>query len=657
MLGRTATRGRPRVVAACLAALALAAASPAAAVAASDGQVAAAVDGAVAWLRAQQAPDGSLGPDHGLDPAWALLGLAGAGVHAADLRAAPADASAQDYYATLWAGADDGAWAALGSTPSAADYERAILLAGAAGVDPLRLSAQQNLLAKLAGSYVDGWFTSTRSVFNHTVFGLLALERLPVGAGLVERTALVVEGNQHDDGGFASVPAGDADARATPGSVDATGAALAGLCGAGRTLADPSVAAAVAFLRAQAPGAGGVDGASWALDGLAACGLRRGAVGWSAGDEAAVDWLLGAQLASGPDAGAWTTGGSANAYATQNALRALADPGFATAPPPRANPGDPLLRAVPVVADGTPVPVALAIDPGLGDARLCSTTAPSGASLTAVLAAAVPASSPPGCVHDATVDGGVVTAIDGAVAAPGGGWRVSLGGAPEQAAGTQAVGFGDVVALRLQDPLPLAFDPATLDFGTQPVGLLGAPRPVTLTNGGGSGFAVTRLRVAGADAGDFVVSSEACVGETLAPGAGCEARVRFAPGAPGARSATLVAEHDGPGAAPGLVLLGAGAGVASGPPGAPGAAGGVGAAGGRGADGSAGPLGAPGRRGTAGPRGVRGRVGRPPRISCRMTGRAVRTVVCVLNLGRGAARMRVVLRLAVPSPRSPRRTR
>ncbi len=646
--------GRTIAVAACLAALAWSAAPAAAA---TDGQIDTAVDGAVAWLRAQQAPDGSLGPNHGLDPAWALLGLAGAGVHAADVRVASGDASAQDYYATLWAGSDDGAWAALGGAPSAADYERAILLAGVAGVDPRRLSAQQNLLAKLAGSYVDGWFTSTRSVFNHTLFGLLALERLPVGAGLVERTARIVEANQHDDGGYTSVPATDAATRATPGNVDATGAALAGLCGAGRTLADPSVAGAVAFLRAGGPGAGGVDGASWALDGLAACGLRRGAAGWLPGDEAAVDWLLGAQLTSGPGAGAWAPNGGADAYATQNALRALADPGFAAPPPPRANPGDPLLRAVPIVADGTPVPVALAIDPGLGDARLCSTTAPSGASLTAVLAAAQAASSPPGCVHDVAVDGGVVTAIDGAVAAPGGGWRVSLDGAPEQAAGTQAVGFGDVVALRLQDPLPLAFDPAALDFGTQPVGLLGAPRAVTLANGGADDFSVTRLRIAGTDAADFVVSSQACVGETLAPGAGCEARVRFAPGASGARTATLVAEHDGPGAAPGLVLLGDGGAATAGPPGPAGAPGAVGAAGAAGTSTAAGPLGAAGATGLAGRRGARGRVGRPARISCRIAGRVARRLVCVLSFGRRAARKRVALRLAVPSPRSPRRTR
>ena len=326
-----------------------------------------------------------MAPSTALDPAWALLGLASAGVHAADLRTAPGAPSAQDHYAALWAGADDGAWSTAGGAPAATDYERAILLAEAAGIDPLRLSAQQNLLAKLAASYRDGYFSSKTSIFNHTLFGLLALERVPVPPGLVERTALIVEANQHADGGYTSFPVTGPGTFNAPGDIDSTGAALAGLCGAGRTLADPAVAGAVAFLRDQrAPSGalGSVDGASWALGGLAACGLRRGAPGWTVADETTVDWLLSRQLTTGPDAGAWGTGGVANQYATQAALQALAGPGFFAQPPPRVNPGDPLLRPPATVPDGTLVPVVLAVDPGFGAARLCSTTAAAGASLS-----------------------------------------------------------------------------------------------------------------------------------------------------------------------------------------------------------------------------------------------------------------------------------
>ncbi len=576
-------------------------------------------------------------------------------------------------------------------------------------------------MAKLAARYRDGWFTSKTSVFNHTIFGLLALERVPVPAGLVERTTQIVEANRHADGGYTSYPVTGPATYANPANVDSTGAALAGLCGAGRTLADASVSAAVAFLRSHSLGLGDVDAAGWALGGMAACGLHRGGPGWTGGDEATIDWLLGGQLTGGPDAGAWGVNGVANPYATQNALHALADPGFFAAPPPRANPVDPLLRAPATVADGTPVPVVLAIDPGFGNAHLCSTTALAGASLTDVLAAAGIASAPPGCVSDVVAEGGAIVRVDGAVAAPGGGWKVSLGGAPEQPAGTQAVPYGAVVGLRLEDPLPLTFDPAMLDFGAQSVGLLSAVRPVVLTNRGTTVVTVERLHLGGTDAGDFMLASQTCVGETLAPGATCEASVRFSPGAPGARWATLAAEHDGAGAAPAVALAGSGGSLPQGPPGDPGMPGTGGVVGPLRPTGSAGAAGAAGSSGRAGRRGGRGPAGRNARVTCRLVDSHAQMLTCnvrrvvstrrsraaiavrlvhggltfargtirrpgrahgdgggacarrklaclqltrrltrgsyVLILGHGGARVRVAVRLLAPSPTHPRRTR
>ncbi|HMJ04120.1 MAG TPA: choice-of-anchor D domain-containing protein [Conexibacter sp.] len=665
----TPVHGRHIAVAAWLATLALVLCAPAAH-AATDQQVDDAVELAVGWLRSTQAPDGSLGPNGGLDPAWALLGLAGADVHAADLRTAPGAPSAQDYYATLWAGSDDDAWSALGSA-SAADYERAILLAEAAGIDPRRIAPQQNLVAKLAGFYRDGYFTSKTSVFNHTLFGLLALERLPVPPGLVARTASIVEQHQHTDGGYASYPVTDQVTYEAPSNVDSTGAALAGLCGAGRTLADPSVAGAVTFLRAErAPSGalGNIDAASWALDGMGACGLRRGAPGWTAADETTIDWLLTEQATAGPDAGAWAPGGTPNRYTTATALQALVNPGFSATPPPRLVPGDPLLRPPATVPDGASVPVVLAIDGGLGTARLCRTSAPAGASLTAVLSAAQTSSAPAGCVSDVVVDGGAVVRIDGAVGAPGGGWRLSLDAAAEQPAGTQPVPFGALVALRLDDPLPLTFEPAALDFGEQPIGLLGAPRAVTLTNRDAHDVTVERLRLGGAHAADFALASQSCVGGTLAPGAACSASLRFAPGAAGARSATLEAEHDGDGPAPALVLAGSGGLLPTGPPGvggAPGAGGPGGGAGGAGPIGVAGSVGAPGGAGARGPRGAAGRDGR---VVCRLVGRRARRLACNLRLRNAAharrkarsallVRRALARRAAISPSESPRRTR
>jgi hypothetical protein len=486
----------PRVAAclatlACVAALALACVPVA--TAATDQQVDAAVASAADWLAGRQLADGSFGPNNGLDPAWALLGLAGAGRHAADLRVGGAGGgsgapSAQDGQLAIWTAADASGWWAF-ANEQATDWERAILEAHAAGLQPTRLSASRNLLAGLAAYYRDGWFTSSRSLFNHTLFGLLALSALPVPQPLLDRTAAILDANQHDDGGWTSFPSADPATQAGPGDVDSTGAALAALCGAGRTAADPVVADGIAFLRGRrAPNGaiGSTSSTSWALDGMGACGLRHGAAGWTAGDEQTVDWLLAGQLASGPDAGAWGTPGNADAAATQDALRALASPAFVVDPPVRANPLDPQVRLAPVVAAGTVVPVVSVIDRGRGDARLCATQAPVDATVVAVLEAARAASQPPGCVTALGVDGGLVSSIDGGAGTPAGGWRASLDGGAESAAGQQAVPFGAVLSLRLEDPAPVAppAGPPGLPGGPGPVGAagpagaIGAPGPV-----------------------------------------------------------------------------------------------------------------------------------------------------------------------------------
>jgi hypothetical protein len=610
------------LVAACLATLGgVAALVPAHAAAATDQQVSAAVASAADWLAARQLPDGSFGANSGLDPAWALIALAAAGRHAGDLRPAglAGAPSAQDAQLTIWTAADPSDWLA-GGVAQATDWERAILEAHAAGVQPTRLSATRNLLAGLAPFWVDGWFTSTRSLLNHTLFGLLALDALPVPQALRERVAAVVEANQHDDGGWTSFPATDPATQASASDVDSTGAALAALCGAGRTLADPAVAAGVAFLRAaRAPGGmiGNVSSTGWALDGMGACGLRRGSSAWTAGDESTIDALLAGQLASGPDAGAWGTPGHPDPYATADALRALAAAAFLVDPPARADAGDPLVRPAPAVPAGTLVPVALVLDAGDGTPRLCATQAAVGASVAAVLEAARAASQPTGCLSSLVVDDGAVASIDGRAGLSGGGWRARLDGAAESAAGPQAVPFGAVLSLRLADPAPIAFDHAALDAGAVAVGLLGRASVATLTNASDAPLRVGALRIEGADAGDFFVGGDDCAGETLAPDAACAVGVRFAPGAAGARAAVLHAEVDGA-PDPVLALRGEGVALPPGPAGVVGDSGVVGAAGAPGHSGIAGPAGPRGRRGS------RGAAARRRTISCRIERRQLR---------------------------------
>ena len=125
-------------------------------------------------------------------------------------------------------------------------------------------------------------------------------------------------------------------------------------------------------------------------------------------------------------------------------MRALAGEAFSADPPRRAAAAaDPRFRAVPAVADGTPTPHVLAIDDGAGDVRLCSVTAPAGAALATLLAAAP-------CVTSFVASGGVVTTIDGRRSD----WRLRLNRTPEQSASeARAIAFGDMVGLRASSRL------------------------------------------------------------------------------------------------------------------------------------------------------------------------------------------------------------
>lgn len=465
---------------------------PSAAVAATPTQIDDARGRAATWLAQRQQPTGSLGSSRGLDAAWALLGLAGQGTHAADLRpggdgAAP---SAQDFYATLWAAGDDGAWSSSG-TPQATDYARTILIARAAGIDPTRVGPVQNLPAKLARFWRGGYFQSRTALLNQTIFGLIALQQVDaVPPALIERLARNVEAAQHVNGGYSfvtaetqpTVPGGPPPLSSPSNDLDFTGAAIAALCGAGRTTADPSVADAIAFLQTKrlASGAfgssiGNVDSNAWVLQGLGACGVRRGTPAWGAGGfESAVDWLVASQR---PD-GAWPLypemAGSqpADAYATQDALRALIDhPGFAVEAPPRAVEGDPVQRPVATVATGTPISVALAVDAGFGELGFCEVPTVEGATLRELLQAARGSATPVDCVSAPRWEAGALTVLNGRrTATPSGGWRWSVdGGATEFAANeTRTVSAGDVISLRLVDPSSEVVPPDSDDPDPEP---------------------------------------------------------------------------------------------------------------------------------------------------------------------------------------------
>jgi hypothetical protein len=125
--------------------------------------------------------------------------------------------------------------------------------------------------------------------------------------------------------------------------------------------------------------------------------------------------------------------------------------------------------------------------------------------------------------------------------------------------------------------------------GTQPQQTLSVPMALTITNWGTGPLQITSLTFAGIDPGDFVLTSNGCLGQ-IAVGASCALGVAFAPQASGARSATLQVASNAASTPSSVPLSGTG-GTVQGPAGAQGSAGSQGPAG---PQGSAGPPGPPG---------------------------------------------------------------
>ncbi|HVY95899.1 MAG TPA: prenyltransferase/squalene oxidase repeat-containing protein [Solirubrobacterales bacterium] len=409
---------------------------------------------AVEYLRPQQDP--ATGAFDTFGGELATVALAAAGVDAGELRAGPGDPSLQDFLLGEYGSPN---W---GDDPPAGlltEYEQATLVAHAAGLDSARLSSVSNLPAQVGAFWnpATGSFGDPSS--NGTAFGLLALATTPLPRWALAPAVSFLRRNQHTDGGWTYTAALTASARETASEEDISGAAIAALCEAGVPAYDPAVAAGLDYLRGRLidasggieyvwgfpPGSPNADTNAWVLSGLNACGVDPQATAWTTGaGKTAVDYLLSLQVQSGPEAGGfgYEDSSGANFYATQDALRALAGGAFTATPPS--------VRAPEPVAAGTSVPHLLAIELAPGNVRFCKVTAPAGASLTDVLAAAKSGAEPSGCVTSFAVSDGQVVSIDGvAPEASGDAWLLRLDRGATAVAGEQPVGFGDVVALRL----------------------------------------------------------------------------------------------------------------------------------------------------------------------------------------------------------------
>jgi hypothetical protein len=98
-------------------------------------------------------------------------------------------------------------------------------------------------------------------------------------------------------------------------------------------------------------------------------------------------------------------------------------------------------------------------------------------------------------------------------------------------------------------PVPVFRAPATGDFGSTPPGVP-VTRTITVTNfgvpddAGRSNLAIGAIGLSGPQAAEFAIVGNTCSGQSMKSGASCAVAVQFAPGAPGARTASLDFAHN-----------------------------------------------------------------------------------------------------------------
>jgi hypothetical protein len=458
------SRSRLTVSLAVLCTLALA---PPALANSSPAEVTHAVGGGVAYLKSQQATNGSW---EGFGSEWVLTSLAAAGVPPAGVKREAGATNARAYYRELIGNA--AAWP--GGEAPVIDFETAALVAYASGIEPARVSPTQNLIAQILAQYrpSDPGAYGSAELFNGTAFALMALadaktlkdaQRVP--QVLLEKSIEVVRRNQHTDGGWNYLVAeGDTKALEAPAEAEFTGATIAALCGAGVPTSDPAIKSALSFLKAEQsaePAGSGAfesgfgvntDTAAWVVEGLNACGINpQGGEFTTSRGKTPIDFLISQQL---PEGGFQYEAeeGEPNLYSSQDAVRALAGAGF-TAAPSKAKGQKLWLYEKKFTASDT-TELGLIINTGSSPLQVCSVNiTPTSAKVTlaSVLEAAETAATPAGCVSGFTPASGkgAITSIDGSPNPPQASWQVSIDGGPEkQATRKTPIGIGDTIYLK-----------------------------------------------------------------------------------------------------------------------------------------------------------------------------------------------------------------
>ncbi|MEV7326142.1 hypothetical protein [Streptomyces sp. NPDC093970] len=435
----------------------------------TPAQIATSKTNGVAYLKTLQAADGSYAGS-GLSNEWAFSAFAASGTAAVDVTpGGDTSKNARTVYRNLLATTS---WPS--ASPVVTDYERATLNAYAAGIDPSRVSASRNLIADIYGYWQTaetGYFGPSAN-FNGTVFAALALNGAKTTTGQVRvpqalRDAIVtrIRANQHNDGGWNYGKAeGNATQQAATSDIDMTGAAMAALCVSGVPNTDTDIVQAKAFLKSKLVASSGAfnamfgvntDSNGWAVSGLNACGINP-----QTGDflttqgKTPVDFLIAQQFNPGGGFRYLPSDTSPSAYASVDGLRAVAGAGFTATPPAPTTAGAPQWVAQSSLTSGTATKLALTVDDGAGNLKVCSVAlTPTGATTTlgAVLDAAVGSASPAGCVTAVTPSSGTgtITTLNGKANSGSNTWKVGIdGGAFATATRATTVGVGDTVAVR-----------------------------------------------------------------------------------------------------------------------------------------------------------------------------------------------------------------
>jgi hypothetical protein len=429
----------------------------------SKAEIEASVGKGVTYLEGLQETSGGFLSD------WDIDSLAAAHVAAANVKKAGAETDARTWYRKLVGNETAVKWP---KEALVTEYERAALVAYAAGIDPARVSKTQNLIAGIASYYQPespGYYGPPGN-FNGTVFAVLALADAKTTAGvqrvpnvLFKKSIEAIEKNQHTDGGWAWEKAEGNEAKLKAAAEpDMTGAAMAALCNAHVESSNAVVKKGESYLKSLLTASNGAfssefgantDSNAWAVQGLDACGIEpQGTEFTAAGTKKTpIDFLISQQLTGGAFR-YLTTGSTANEYASQDAVRALAGAGFTVTPPVPTGGLEQWFAASGFSTEAVKSPVTLIINNESTALKVCSVTfAPKETTTTLekVLVAAEAESAPAACVSGHAAEGGAISQINGYPAPAKALWDYSIdGGAEKQATLTSEIHLGDTIYLR-----------------------------------------------------------------------------------------------------------------------------------------------------------------------------------------------------------------